>query len=162
MTGDKRIALKPIGTVKNGLTDVDPDSANSLISEIIINGEHDEALEGIEQFSHLIIVFWMHKIPPAKRCLKKVHPRGRQDVPMRGVLATRTPYRPNPVGIKTVKLLERHGSTLKVMGLDALDGTPVLDIKPYDPGYDGVPEATVPNWMKKLRKPPKYASPDRK
>jgi len=161
LTYDKRIALKPIGTVRNGVTEIEPDSTNSLVSEIIINNEHDEALEGIEQFSHLIIIFWMHQVPPAKRRLKKVHPRGRQDVPLRGVLATRTQYRPNPVGVKTVKLLERHGNVLKVMGLDALEGTPVLDIKPYDPDYDGVPGATVPQWIEQLRKPPKLAEPDR-
>ena len=161
MIYDKTIALKPIGTVRNGVTEIEPDSVNSLVSEIIINDEHDEALEGIEQFSHLIIIFWMHQVSPAKRRLKKVHPRGRQDVPLRGVLATRTQYRPNPIGVKTVKLLERHGNVLKVTGLDALDGTPVLDIKPYYPGYDTVPGARVPQWIEQLRKPPKLAEPER-
>ena len=81
-------------------------------------------------------------------------------MPLRGVLATRTQYRPNPIGVKTVKLLERHGNVLKVTGLDALDGTPVFDIKPYDPGYDAVPGARVPQWIEQLRKPPKLAEPD--
>ena len=161
MTDDKRIALKAIGTVRNGVTEMTPDSANSLISEIIINNEHDEALEGIEQFSHLIIVFWMHQVSPAKRRLKKIHPRGRRDVPLRGVFATRTQFRPNPVGIKTVKLIERKGNVLRVIGLDALDGTPVLDIKPYDPDYDGMPGATVPKWLEQLRKSSKLAEPDK-
>jgi tRNA (Thr-GGU) A37 N-methylase len=64
------------------------------------------------------------------------------------------------LGIKTVKLLERQGNVLKVIGLDALDGTPVIDIKPYDPVYDGAPEATVPQWLGKLHKPSKLAKPD--
>lgn len=161
MTYEMKIALRPIGIVRNAVTEIGHDGGDSLVSEIIINSEHEEALEGIEQFSHLIIIFWMHQVPPAKRRLKKVHPRGRQDLPLRGVLATRTQYRPNPVGVKTVKLLERRGSMLRVMGLDALDGTPVLDIKPYDPDYDGAPGARVPRWVERLRQPPELAEPAR-
>ena len=160
MSDDKTITLEPVGTVRNGVTEMTPDSANSLVSEIIITNDLVEALEGIEQFSHLIIVFWMHQVSPAKRRLKKVHPRGRRDVPMRGIFATRTQFRPNPVGIKTVKLIERRGNVIKVIGLDALDGTPVLDIKPYDPVYDGVQWATVPKWMEQLHKS-ELAEPDR-
>jgi tRNA-Thr(GGU) m(6)t(6)A37 methyltransferase TsaA len=158
---EKKIVLKPIGTVKNAVTEVGHNGADSLVSEIIINIEHEEALEGIEQFSHLIIISWMHQVPSAKRHLKKVHPRGRLDLPLRGVLATRTQYRPNPLGVKTVKLLERRGNVLRVMGLDALDGTPILDIKPYDPDYDGAPGATVPKWVESLRQNPEPVEPAR-
>lgn len=161
MSYEEKIALRPIGTVRNAVTEIEHDGGDSLVSEIIINSEYEEALEGIEQFSHLIIIFWMHQVPPTKRHLKKVHPRGRLDLPLRGVLATRTQYRPNPVGIKTVKLLERCGSVLKVMGLDALDGTPVLDIKPYIPDYDRALGARVPRWVKQLRQPPEPSEPAR-
>ncbi len=161
MTYAKRITLKPIGIVSNGVFDLKPDSADNLISEIILNHEYVEALEGIDQFSHLIVVFWMHLIPSNMRHLKKIHPRGRKEIPMRGVLATRTQYRPNPLGIKTVRLLERKENVLKVKGLDALDGTPLLDIKPYDPLYDGAPEAKVPKWIESLHKSSQQASNDK-
>jgi len=153
LTNDKKITLKPIGIIKNGVTELKPDGADNLVSEIILNDEHIEALEGIGQFSHLIVVFWMHQVTPAMRRVTKIHPRGRNEIPMRGVLATRTQYRPNPLGIKTVKLLQHQNNMLKVKGLDALDGTPVLDIKPYDPLYDGAPEAKVPRQIDLLHKP---------
>jgi tRNA-Thr(GGU) m(6)t(6)A37 methyltransferase TsaA len=66
--------------------------------------------------------------------------------PERGVLATRSQLRPNPIGTSVVKVLRRRKSVLRVQGLDALDGTPVLDIKPYLPAYDAVPEAVLPPW----------------
>jgi tRNA-Thr(GGU) m(6)t(6)A37 methyltransferase TsaA len=68
-----------------------------------------------------------------------------------GVFATRSPARPNPIGLTTVRVLERSRNTLKVTGLDAIDGTPVLDIKPYIPGYDSPTRAKTPSWMKKLK-----------
>jgi tRNA (Thr-GGU) A37 N-methylase len=67
-----------------------------------------------------------------------------------GVLATRSPVRPNPLGITVVKLLEKRGNVLKVIGLDAIDGTPVVDIKPCLPG-DSVTQIEVPDWINKLR-----------
>ena len=77
----------------------------------------------------------------------KVHPRRKQSLPLVGVFATRSPARPNPIGMATVKLLECHDNVLKVIGLDAVDGTPVLDIKPYIPGYDSPNEAKTPDWI---------------
>jgi tRNA-Thr(GGU) m(6)t(6)A37 methyltransferase TsaA len=134
---------------------------DSLVSEIIISGEHEKALEGIEQFSHLIIILWMNQVPLAKHRLKKVQPWGEAGSAFMGVLATRTQYWPNPLAVKTVKLLERCGSVLMVMGLHALDGTPVLDIKPYDPGYDGAPEARVLRSVERLRQPQESGEPTR-
>jgi len=72
---------------------------------------------------------------------------GKPELPLVGRFATRSPSRPNPVGQATVKLLERHDNILKVKGLDAIDGTPVIDIKPYLPGYDSADGAKVPLWM---------------
>jgi tRNA-Thr(GGU) m(6)t(6)A37 methyltransferase TsaA len=77
----------------------------------------------------------------------KIHPRGRQELPLLGLFATRTPNRPNPVGKAMVRLLQRRGNILRVEGLDAIDGTPVIDIKPYIPGYDSVTNAKVPPWI---------------
>jgi len=109
-----------------------------------------EALDGIEDFSHIVIVFYLHKVNENRRSLLKVHPGGREELPLVGVFATRSPVRPNPIGITEVKLLERRGNILKVLGLDAYDGTPVLDIKPYLRRGDLVEEVTTPDWLLRL------------
>jgi tRNA-Thr(GGU) m(6)t(6)A37 methyltransferase TsaA len=78
-----------------------------------------------------------------------VHPKRNQNLPLVGVFATRSPVRPNPMGMATVKLLEHRDNVLKVIGLDAIDGTPVLDIKPYIPGSDSPAAARTPDWLSK-------------
>ncbi|MCP8313868.1 MAG: tRNA (N6-threonylcarbamoyladenosine(37)-N6)-methyltransferase TrmO [archaeon] len=139
----KEFSFKPIGYVR---TDADEDQIKkdrkNVISEIIISEELTEALDGIEDFSHLFIIFYMHKAF-AERINLKVHPRGRPDLPLVGVFATRSPYRPNPIGLTLVELIKRKGNKIKVRGLDAIDGTPIIDIKPYDPP-DLALEAHVP------------------
>jgi tRNA-Thr(GGU) m(6)t(6)A37 methyltransferase TsaA len=89
-------------------------------------------LGGVESFSHLFILYWLHEISIKAKERLKTHPRGRKDMPLLGIFATRTPYRPNPIGLTLVELLKIEGSILTVRGLDAFDGTPILDIKPYD------------------------------
>jgi tRNA-Thr(GGU) m(6)t(6)A37 methyltransferase TsaA len=71
----------------------------------------------------------------------------KQELPLVGLFATRSPYRPNPVGKAAVRLLQRRGNVLRVRGLDAIDGTPVIDIKPYIPGYDSATDAKAPQWI---------------
>lgn len=141
------IDLVPIGIVKNNITDLKREDRQTIVSEIIIKDDLQEALDQIEGFSHIIIIYWMHKTSQLQRSVTKVHPRGDQDLPIVGVFGTRSPARPNPIGIATAKLLEHRGNVLKVMGLDAVKGTPVLDIKPHIPGYDFPDGATVPEWM---------------
>ena len=87
-----------------------------------------KALKGIERFSSLQIVCWLHK---ARRDQLRVHPKGNPSSALSGVFATRSPMRPNPLAVYTVDLLEVKEGFLKVKGVDAVDGTPVLDIKPY-------------------------------
>jgi len=142
------IKMKPIGYVKRASKREDVKD-RSLISRIIVQPKLTNALDGIEDFSHIFVVFYMHKIPKKETKLLKVHPRGRTDLPLLGVFATRTAFRPNPIGLTLVELAERKGNVLVVKGLDALDGTPVLDIKPYN-SRDLVPNAKVPEWHKKL------------
>jgi len=108
-------------------------------------------LEGIEDFSHLNVIFWMHDIPASERRELKARPRGCRDMPLVGVLATRAPHRPNPIGLSLVELVERRGNILKVRGLDALDGSPVLDLKPYDK-WDRADHVRVPEWWTKLER----------
>ena len=141
--------LHAVGIVKSNLKE--PTSARldlkKIVAEIEIDPQLNEALEGLEGFSHIIVIYWMHRAVFDKKHLK-THPMGNQVVALQGLFAVRTSKRPNPIGKSTVRLLERHGNILKVQGLDAIDGSPVLDIKPYIPGYDSALDATVPNWVK--------------
>ena len=145
------ITLKPIGIVRSEIKKKQPDGSDwwaELISEIVIEPSLTEALDGLEGFSHIIVLYWMHRVASGEVPLK-VHPRGRQEAPLVGLFATRTPYRPNRIGVTKVRLLERQGNILKVTGLDAIDGSPVIDIKPYLPGYDSADNIKVPPWITK-------------
>jgi len=149
MVATREIKMKPIGYVRRASREEDVKD-KSLISRIVIRKDLVEALEGIEDFSHMFVVYRMHKVPKKETKLLKVHPRGRKDLPLLGVFATRTAFRPNPIGLTLVELLKCKGNVLIVRGLDAFDGTPVLDIKPFN-GRDMVPDAKVPEWHKKLQ-----------
>lgn len=92
----------------------------------------------------------MHKVDEDRHSLLKVHPENKKELPLVGVFATRSPVRPNPIGVTVVKLLERQENVLKVLGLDAYDGTPVLDIKPYLRRGDLIEEAIMPDWLLRL------------
>jgi tRNA-Thr(GGU) m(6)t(6)A37 methyltransferase TsaA len=96
-------------------------------------------LDDVEGFSHLHLIYWLHRVAEMAKSLPAVSPLKvvpfLDDVP-RGVFATRTPVRPNPLGLSIVRLVERHGSDLIVEDLDVFDGTPLLDIKPYVEGFD--------------------------
>jgi tRNA-Thr(GGU) m(6)t(6)A37 methyltransferase TsaA len=139
------MTLKAIGIVSNGIKQPIRHGWSQVVSEIVIDSNLTEALEGLEEFSHLIVLYWMHQLPPRKLSLK-VHPMGRPELPLVGRFASRSPSRPNPVGQSTVRLLERRGNILRVKGLDAIDGTPIIDIKPYLPGYDSASDAKAPPW----------------
>ncbi|HEY33456.1 MAG TPA: tRNA (N6-threonylcarbamoyladenosine(37)-N6)-methyltransferase TrmO [Dehalococcoidia bacterium] len=143
-----RMTLRAIGVVRNGLqTPPTPRSDwEKATSEIVIDSSLTEALDGIEEFSHIIVLFWMHRLHQGDTPLKQ-RPMGNPGRPLKGLFALRTPNRPNPVGKTTVRLLERKDNVLRVEGLDALDGSPVIDIKPYLPGYDVAVDATVAAWI---------------
>jgi tRNA-Thr(GGU) m(6)t(6)A37 methyltransferase TsaA len=144
------INLKPIGFVKTEAVGKEVRD-KSLISQIILREEWAEALEGIEGFSHLFVIFWLHKIEEKEKETMKVHPRGRKDLPLLGVFATRTPCRPNPLGLTRVKLLGVEGNVVTVQGLDAFEDTPVLDLKPFD-FWETTEKVKVPKWWMKLEK----------
>lgn len=121
-------------------------------SEIEIEPAWADALDGLEAFSHVWLLWWLNKPgdkgdePPPLR----VRPQRRQDMPLLGVFATRSPRRPNPLAITAVRLLQRQGTRLRVLGLDAFEGTAILDIKPYLRRGDLVAEATTPDWLERL------------
>jgi len=122
------------------------------ISEIILDGVPEETLDGIEDYSHITVIYWAHLVTPERRSTTfRVHPTGNPDFPLVGVYATGSPVRPNPVLVTTVRLLERSGNTLRVTGLDALDGSPVLDIKPYYPAI-AEEDIRVPDWMQQVNR----------
>jgi len=146
----EKIWLEPIGLVRTKAIGREV-SDRGRVSEIILREDLAEALDRIESFSHLLIIFWMHGIPNEERTRKKVHPRGRMDMPLVGVFATRTPYRRNPIGLTLVELLEVRGNILTVRGLDAFDGTPILDIKPFD-RWDTAEPVRLPEWRIRLEK----------
>jgi len=144
MSVTEKIELKPIGFVRTEAVGKEVKDRRN-VSEIVLRKDLVEALDGTEDFSHLFVIFWMHEISKEDRRMMKVHPRGRRDMPLLGVFATRTPYRPNPIGLTLVDLLGVEGNVVTVRGLDAFDGTPVLDIKPFD-YWDIAEDATVPAW----------------
>jgi tRNA-Thr(GGU) m(6)t(6)A37 methyltransferase TsaA len=148
MSFKEQITLNAIGFVKTDAVD-DEVKDKSRISQIIVNDELIQGLDGIVGFSHLFIIFWLNQILLEKRMILKVHPRGRMDMPLLGVYATRTNLRPNPIGLTLVELLKVEGNVLTVRGLDAFDGTPVLDIKPFD-SWDVAENSRVPDWWIKL------------
>ena len=140
--------LKPIGYVRRASKQENVKD-RTLSSQIVIRREFACALDGLEDFSHLFVVFYMHEVRREDARELKVHPRGRLDLPLVGVFATRSAFRPNPIGLTVVELLERRGSVLFVRGLDAFDGTPVLDLKPVD-DRDMVSGLRVPQWLRTL------------
>jgi tRNA (adenine37-N6)-methyltransferase len=148
MPFQEKILLNPIGYVKTQAVG-DEVKDKSRISQIILRDELVEALDGVDGFSHLFVLFWLHEVSNQQRMTLKVHPRGRMDMPLLGVFATRTNLRPNPIGLTLVELLKVEGNTLTVRGLDAFDGTPILDIKPFDL-WDNAKKARVPDWWIKL------------
>lgn len=141
------IKYKAIGTVHNEIKERDRRDTRDIISEIVLDPDLTEGLDDIEDFSHLVIIYFMHK--SHRPFPLKVHPRYRKKLTPVGVFASRSPDRPNPLGKAIVKLLERRKNILKVQGLDAINGTPVIDIKPYIPEIDSIKGARVPRWMTK-------------
>ncbi|MCK4459201.1 MAG: tRNA (N6-threonylcarbamoyladenosine(37)-N6)-methyltransferase TrmO [Methanosarcinales archaeon] len=130
---------------------------DNVVSEIVLDKEYTEGLDGLDEFSHAVIVFFLHRA--GRKVVMKARPRGRADMPLTGIFALRTPRRPNPIGITTVEIIRRAENRLAVRGLDAIDGTPVLDVKPYIPRWGagdhqedgrGVPGARVPEWVERL------------
>lgn len=148
------ITLKPVGVVKSPFSEIGDRDWRRVVAEIHIDPALTPGLTGIEEYSHLVIIYYLHKskFDPAVDMIR--HPMDRADLPARGVFALRTNYRPAPLALTTVELLQVAGNVLTVRGLDALDGSPVLDVKPFLPDRDLAENATLPAWMERaLREP---------
>jgi tRNA-Thr(GGU) m(6)t(6)A37 methyltransferase TsaA len=134
---------RPIGVVRNHVRQAQTHGWEDVRSDLILRDDLAEAMEGLEGFSHVIVVCHLDRIPESERRLKI---NVGTDSAERGILATRSQRRPNPIAVAVVPVLHRRKGVLRVRGLDALDGTPVLDIKPYLPAFDSVPDAQLPAW----------------
>lgn len=141
------ITIKPLGWAKNTIDKPMLPGWKDVVTDIVISKNYTRGLDGIEDYSHIIVIYWIDK---EQKCHLKHHPQGRADVPYGGIFACRCPQRPNPIAISTVPLLARKENVLKVKGLDILNNTPILDIKPYWTQYDKVKKAKVPSWINKL------------
>ncbi len=147
--------VRPIGVVRSAVKSLEEaprqGALSGTVGEIVVDPAYAEALIGLSgrvgpadesatggggrrRSGKIVVLCWMDR---ADRGRLKVHPRGQEDRPERGVFSTRSPHRPNPISLHTVELLEVRGNVLRVRGMDAVDGTPVLDIKPHSPELDG-------------------------
>lgn len=138
--------LQPIGVVRNTMIALERTIRwEDTISTVVIRDELAAALDGLEDYSHIWVLFAFQRERLGDGADRgpqlRVRPMGRTDLPAVGVLATRSPQRPTPIGLTAVRLLGRDGTMLQVQGLDAADGTPVLDLKPYIPARDCIPTA---------------------
>ncbi|MEM2147385.1 MAG: tRNA (N6-threonylcarbamoyladenosine(37)-N6)-methyltransferase TrmO [Candidatus Bathyarchaeia archaeon] len=116
-------------------------------AEIRIFQKFCGGLKGIEGFSHLIVLYWIHlRNSEEERRTLLVFPRRHTAKTETGVFACRSPSRPNPIGLCVVELLKRENCVLTVKGLDALEGSPIIDVKPYIPRTDSVHNARLPEW----------------
>ncbi|MDQ2682844.1 MAG: tRNA (N6-threonylcarbamoyladenosine(37)-N6)-methyltransferase TrmO, partial [Chloroflexota bacterium] len=109
-----------------------------------------DGLAGIEEFSHLIVLFWLDRAERRRTAGEPMRPEGQEGLPPVGFFSTRTPRRPNPIGIATPTLQRRDGRELHVTGIDAWNGTPILDVKGYYPRDEMRPDAQVPSWLSEL------------
>lgn len=137
--------IEPIGTVRNRVRDPRPHGWEREESTIELRADLAGTTVGLERYSHVTVVTWLHLVPAAARvaALKMA-----DWVPEQGILATRSQLRPNPIGVTVCEVRGVDGASIRVRGLDAVDGTPVLDIRPYIPHYDSLPDARVPEWAR--------------
>jgi len=136
----QRFTVSPIGRVakEKGKT------------QIVLDKRYQPGLLGLDGFSHVYVYWWFDRNDTAKkRAILQVHPKGNRANPLTGVFATRSPCRPNLIGMTLCKILSVKENVIAIDRIDAFTGTPVLDIKPYVPRSDAAPGATVPEWLKK-------------
>ena len=145
------ITVNPIGVVRNVRQIPEDDDWGNVASEIILNRElPEESLSEIETFSHIEVIYFFHLVDEQKIETGARHPRNNSQWPKVGIFAQRGKNRPNRLGATIVRLVRREGRTLLVAGLDAIDGTPVLDIKPVMREFLPHDEITQPDWATEL------------
>ncbi len=140
-----------IGEVKSPVTEAVDMNWGEVISEIVLKPEYAPGLLGLGDFSHAMILTSLHEARYDPDVHLRRHPQERQDMPLLGIFAQRARHRPNRIGVTACEIVEVTETSVKVRALDAIDGTPVIDVKPYVPVYDKK-DATIPEWMEKMMK----------
>ena len=148
MDASRMIDIKPIGTVRSPRVDRTDVDWGVVESTIELDPAHftEEALLGLSDFSHLEVVFFMHGIPEDAVTTSARHPRENPNWPRVGIFAQRGAKRPNRIGVSRCTLVGVEGTKVRVRGLDAIDGTPVLDIKPYMREFGPIGDVRQPAW----------------
>ena len=142
------VLIKPIGIVRNDAGRRPFDGWREVVSELVIEPRYQEALYRLDDYSHIYVIFHLNEVEgPFKH---RIHPTGNPEYPLVGAFATRTPNRPSRIGLTICWLLKVEGNLLTVKGLDAYDGSSVLDVKPYFPNV--IEGARVPGWNMRLHK----------
>jgi tRNA (adenine37-N6)-methyltransferase len=146
------IEVTPIGRVRSPIQEAVDDVWGGVTSQIELDASRftPGCLIGLDQFSHVEIVFLFHQVSESAVNVGARHPRGRPDWPLVGIFAQRAKNRPNRIGTTVCRLIAVDGSKITVEGLDAIDGTPVLDIKPYMREFGPRDEVRQPAWATKL------------
>lgn len=145
----QEIIMNPIGYVRNDVQNRKDVSWGEDVSTIVLNEEYHSGLKGLENFTHVFILYYLDKAAYQKEKHLQRRPQNREDMPLVGIFSQRGKDRPNQIGMTSVRIVSVGGAALTVKGLDAIDGTPVLDIKPYYPVYDKK-DAKVPEWVDRL------------
>ena len=145
----EEIVMQPIGFVRNQVINRKDVSWGEDISIIELKEQYHSGLMGLEDFSHAIILFYLDKANYISEKHLQRRPQNRDDMPLVGIFSQRGKDRPNQIGMTAVEIVSVSENALAVKGLDAIDGTPVLDIKPYYPVYDKK-DAKVPEWVDRL------------
>ncbi len=154
MTGARPtpVTLLPVGWVQGGRAEPEDDRWDGVEAAIALDAARFgvEAVAGLDAFSHLEVVFLFHRVDPARIEAGARRPRGNPDWPAVGIFAQRGKDRPNRLGVTRCRLLAVEGLVLRVRGLDAIDGTPVLDVKPHMPQFDARGAVRHPRWAGEL------------
>lgn len=155
------INFSPIGTIYSPFTDpkgmpIQPTGAADVVGRVKVLAKFAEGLADLEEFSHLILIYYFHQSRGYELTVTPF-----LDQKSHGLFATRAPRRPNPIGLSIVRLIERQAAQLTVSGVDVLNETPLLDIKPYVPFFDARPQAKA-GWLEdKMKKSTTKRSDDR-
>ena len=145
------IEVKPVGVVRSPRKDLTDDFWGAVEVEIVLDDAFGaEALYGLNDFSHVEVLFFMNRVDPTKIETGARHPRERKDWPLVGIFAQRGKARPNRIGLTRATIVGIDGKTLRVRGLDAVDGTPILDVKPWMDEFAPIGATREPDWAREL------------
>jgi tRNA-Thr(GGU) m(6)t(6)A37 methyltransferase TsaA len=150
MSESAEFRVRAIGSVRSPVTEPVDRDWGSVESRIVLEPAYRAGLKGLGEFSHVLVIALLHgaDFEPSRHLVRR--PRGLADMPELGIFAQRAKDRPNPIGVSVVRLIAVELDGILVRGLDVIDGTPVLDLKPHFPAFDAPEAPTVPGWVARL------------